>query len=135
MFNLVSLVFLSASVGVTVRPFGVVINSVIGRGRGKLTCSVRDFLYGTNDLTKCLFPFVFTTVNVDGVTPGNVVPSSIVCSFCVNTLVLVLYIVCASIGMGRFPPRRCTTCRNVARRDGGRGAGVFGLLIGTPGTF
>lgn len=59
-FKLMSLVFLSASVGVTVRPFGVVINSVIGRGRGKLTCSVRDFLYGTNDLIKCLFPFVFT---------------------------------------------------------------------------
>lgn len=78
LFNLVTLVFLSADVGVTVRPFGVLMNSVMGRGRGTGTCSVRDFLYGTNSMTKCVFPFLFAFLNVGGMTRRNIIPSSMV---------------------------------------------------------
>lgn len=103
-FGLFSLIFLDTSINVAMQPFKMMVGDMVGDNQKAKGYSIQSFLCNAGSLLGYLFPIFFTWIGLANTAPEGVVPQSVVWSFYVGALILILCVLFTFFNVSEMPP-------------------------------
>ena len=136
-FGLFSLIFLDTSINVAMQPFKMMVGDMVGDNQKAKGYSVQSFLCNAGSLVGYLFPIFFTWVGLANTAPSGVIPQSVVWSFYVGALILILCVLYTFFRVREMPPAQYAQFHGVQQTpdSGGSDASLLALLRRAPSTF
>ena len=115
-FGLVALMLLDTSLNMAMQPFKMMVGDMVNEKQKGTAYSIQSFLCNAGSVAGYIFPFFFTWIGVKNVAPKGVVPDSVIWSFYVGALILILCVVYTTLKVKEWPPKE------YAEYNGGDGA-------------
>lgn len=69
-----------------------------------LAYSIQSFLCNAGSLAGYLFPFIFAAIGISNIAPKGIIPDSVIYSFYIGALILILCVIYTSAKVKEFPP-------------------------------
>ena len=104
-FGLVSLMFLDTSINMAMQPFKMMVGDMVNEKQKGLAYSIQSFLCNAGSLVGYLFPYFFTAIGISSIAPEGVIPDSVIYSFYIGALILILCVVYTSVTVKEMPPK------------------------------
>ena len=133
-FGLVALMLLDTSLNMAMQPFKMMVGDMVNEKQKGKAYSIQSFLCNAGSVVGFLFPFIFTWLGVKNVAPKGVVPDSVIWSFYVGALILIICVIYTTLKVKEWPPKEYREYNPVAeeRNDS---ANWFTLLQRAPKNF
>ncbi len=90
MFGAVTILFMDLSSNVAMQPFKMMVGDMVNEKQKGFAYSIQSFLSNSGAVLACIFPFLLTAVGISNTAPKGVVPPSVVISFYVGAVVLII---------------------------------------------
>ena len=103
-FGLISLMFLDTSINMAMQPFKMMVGDMVNEKQKGLAYSIQSFLCNAGSLAGYLFPFIFAAIGISNIAPKGVVPDSVIYSFYIGALILILCVIYTSAKVKEYPP-------------------------------
>ena len=103
-FGLISLMFLDTSINMAMQPFKMMVGDMVNEKQKGLAYSIQSFLCNAGSLAGYLFPFIFAAIGISNIAPKGVIPDSVIYSFYIGALILILCVIYTSAKVKEFPP-------------------------------
>lgn len=103
-FGLISLMFLDTSINMAMQPFKMMVGDMVNEKQKGLAYSIQSFLCNAGSLAGYLFPFIFAAIGISNIAPKGVIPDSVIYSFYIGALILILCVIYTSVKVKEFPP-------------------------------
>ncbi|EHK4148639.1 MFS transporter [Escherichia coli] len=133
LFGAISLMLLDTSINIAMQPFKMMVGDMVNEKQKKIAFSIQSFLCNAGSLIGYLFPFIFSFLGVSNVAPVGEVPDSVIYSFYIGALILMLCVFFTSIKVKEYPPCKYMDDNNHGKTD--EHYGVWKLLKKAPSTF
>ena len=104
-FGLASLMFLDTSINMAMQPFKMLVGDMVNEKQKGLAYSIQSFLCNAGSLVGFVFPFLFTYIGVKNVADKGVVPDSVIYSFYVGAVILILCVIYTTVKVKEMPPK------------------------------
>ena len=104
-FGLVALMLLDTSLNMAIQPFKMMVGDMVNEKQKGTAYSIQSFLCNAGSVAGFIFPFFFTWIGVKNVAPKGVVPDSVIWSFYVGALILILCVVYTTFKVKEWPPK------------------------------
>ena len=104
-FGLVALMLLDTSLNMAMQPFKMMVGDMVNEKQKGTAYSIQSFLCNAGSVAGFIFPFFFTWIGVKNVAPKGVVPDSVIWSFYVGALILILCVVYTTLKVKEWPPK------------------------------
>ena len=104
-FGLVALMFLDTSINMAMQPFKMLVGDMVNERQKTKAYSIQSFLCNAGSLVGYVFPFVFTWIGIQNVAPKGVVPDSVIWSFYIGALILILCVIYTTVKVKEWPPK------------------------------
>ena len=104
-FGLVTLMLLDTSLNMAMQPFKMMVGDMVNEKQKGTAYSIQSFLCNAGSVAGFIFPFFFTWIGVKNVAPKGVVPDSVIWSFYVGALILILCVVYTTFKVKEWPPK------------------------------
>ena len=104
-FGLVALMLLDTSLNMAMQPFKMRVGDMVNEKQKGTAYSIQSFLCNAGSVAGFIFPFFFTWIGVKNVAPKGVVPDSVIWSFYVGALILILCVVYTTFKVKEWPPK------------------------------
>ena len=104
-FGLVALMLLDTSLYMAMQPFKMMVGDMVNEKQKGTAYSIQSFLCNAGSVAGFIFPFFFTWIGVKNVAPKGVVPDSVIWSFYVGALILILCVVYTTFKVKEWPPK------------------------------
>ena len=104
-FGLVALMLLDTSLNMAMQPFKMMVGDMVNEKQKGTAYSIQSFLCNAGSVAGFIFPFFFTWIGVKNVAPKGVVPDSVIWSFYVGALILILCVVYTTFKVKEWPPK------------------------------
>ena len=104
-FGLVALMLLDNSLNMAMQPFKMMVGDMVNEKQKGTAYSIQSFLCNAGSVAGFIFPFFFTWIGVKNVAPKGVVPDSVIWSFYVGALILILCVVYTTFKVKEWPPK------------------------------
>ena len=104
-FGLVALMLLDTSLNMAMQPFKMMVGDMVNEQQKGVAYSIQSFLCNAGSVVGFIFPFFFTWIGVKNVAPKGVVPDSVIWSFYVGALILILCVVYTTMKVREWPPK------------------------------
>ena len=104
-FGLVALMLLDTSLNMAMQPFKMMVGDMVNERQKGKAYSIQSFLCNAGSVAGYIFPFFFTWIGVKNVAPKGVVPDSVIWSFYVGALILILCVVYTTMKVREWPPK------------------------------
>ena len=136
-FGLFSLIFLDTSINVAMQPFKMMVGDMVNEKQKTQAYSIQSFLCNAGSLLGYLFPIFFTWIGIANTAPRGVVPDSVIWSFYVGALILILCVFYTFLRVKEMPPKEYAEFHKIADDAGSEkpSEGLVKLLIKAPSTF
>ena len=136
-FGLFSLIFLDTSINVAMQPFKMMVGDMVNEKQKTQAYSIQSFLCNAGSLLGYLFPIFFTWIGIANTAPRGVVPDSVIWSFYVGALILILCVLYTLLRVKEMPPKEYAEFHKIADDAGSEkpSEGLVKLLIKAPSTF
>ncbi len=136
-FGLFSLIFLDTSINVAMQPFKMMVGDMVNEKQKTQAYSIQSFLCNAGSLLGYLFPIFFTWIGIANTAPRGVVPDSVIWSFYVGALILILCVLYTFLRVKEMPPKEYAEFHKIAEDTGSEkpSEGLVKLLIKAPSTF
>ena len=136
-FGLFSLIFLDTSINVAMQPFKMMVGDMVNEKQKTQAYSIQSFLCNAGSLLGYLFPIFFTWIGIANTAPRGVVPDSVIWSFYVGALILILCVLYTFLRVKEMPPKEYAEFHKIADDAGSEkpSEGLVKLLIKAPSTF
>ncbi len=105
MFGLIMLMLLDTSINMAMQPFKMMVGDMVNEKQKGTAYSIQSFLCNAGSVAGFIFPFFFTWIGVKNVAPKGVVPDSVIWSFYVGALILILCVVYTTFKVKEWPPK------------------------------
>ena len=92
-FGLFALMLLDTSINMAMQPFKMMVGDMVNEKQKGKAYSIQSFLCNAGSVVGFIFPFVFTWIGVKNVADKGVVPDSVIWSFYIGALILILCVV------------------------------------------
>lgn len=89
-FGAITILFLDLSSNVAMQPFKMMVGDMVNESQKGFAYSIQSFLSNSGAVLACIFPFLLTLIGVSNSAPKGVVPQSVVISFYVGAIVLII---------------------------------------------
>ena len=139
-FGLFSLIFLDTSINVAMQPFKMMVGDMVNEKQKTQAYSIQSFLCNAGSLLGYLFPIFFTWIGIANTAPKGVVPDSVIWSFYVGALILILCVLYTFLRVKEMPPKEYadfhgieTAGHDVSSNQASQG--LVQLLLKAPSTF
>lgn len=103
-FGLISLMFLDTSINMAMQPFKMMVGDMVNEKQKGLAYSIQSFLCNAGSLAGYLFPFIFAAIGISNIAPKGIIPDSVIYSFYIGALILILCVIYTSAKVKEFPP-------------------------------
>lgn len=136
-FGLFSLIFLDTSINVAMQPFKMMVGDMVNEKQKTQAYSIQSFLCNAGSLLGYLFPIFFTWIGIANTAPRGVVPDSVIWSFYVGALILILCVFYTFLRVKEMPPKEYAEFHKITDDAGSEkpSEGLVKLLIKAPSTF
>ncbi|MBP3251731.1 MAG: MFS transporter [Prevotella sp.] len=105
MFGLVMLMLLDTSINMAMQPFKMLVGDMVNERQKAKAYSIQSFLCNAGSVVGFLFPFIFTAIGLSNVAPEGIVPDSVIWSFYIGALILILCVVYTVVKVREWPPK------------------------------
>lgn len=136
-FGLISLMFLDTSINIAMQPFKMLVGDMVNEEQKGTAYSIQSFLCNAGSLAGYLFPFLFAAIGIANTAPEGVVPDSVIYSFYVGAVILILCVIYTTVKVKEMPPREYAEFHGIEDKPAGKkeSAGMLKLLANAPATF
>lgn len=134
-FGLISLMFLDTSINMAMQPFKMMVGDMVNEKQKGLAYSIQSFLCNAGSLVGYLFPFFFTAIGISSVAPEGVIPDSVIYSFYIGAIILILCVIYTSVTVKEMPPKEYSEFHGIKESDEKERPNMIKLLIHAPKTF
>ena len=135
-FGLLSLMFLDTSINIAMQPFKMMVGDMVNEKQKGLAYSIQSFLCNAGSLAGYLFPFIFALLGISNTAPEGVVPDSVIYSFYIGAIILILCVVYTTAKVKEYPPEEYAEYHGIgSEEDEKRSGNIFKLLKNAPSAF
>ena len=133
-FGLFALMLLDTSINIAMQPFKMMVGDMVNEKQKGLAYSIQSFLCNAGSLVGYLFPFIFAWIGISNIAPKGVVPDSVIYSFYIGALILVLCVFYTVFTVKEYPPKEYTEYHGINETKQEK-VNVFQLLKKAPSVF
>ena len=134
-FGLASLMFLDTSINMAMQPFKMMVGDMVNEKQKGLAYSIQSFLCNAGSLAGYLFPFIFAMIGISNVAPQGVIPDSVIYSFYIGAVILILCVIYTTLKVKEYPPQIYNLYHEIKEEASSQKAGILKLLVNAPTTF
>ena len=133
-FGLFALMLLDTSINMAMQPFKMLVGDMVNEKQKAKAYSIQSFLCNAGSVMGFLFPFIFTWIGLSNVAPDGVVPDSVIWSFYIGALILILCVLYTTSKVKEWNPADYAQYNGVTEVKKEKG-NWFTLLRNAPTTF
>ena len=134
-FGLISLMFLDTSINMAMQPFKMMVGDMVNEKQKGLAYSIQSFLCNAGSLAGYLFPFIFAAIGISNIAPKGIIPDSVIYSFYIGALILILCVIYTSAKVKEFPPEEYAAYHGITHESKKEKTNMFKLLVKAPKAF
>lgn len=136
-FGLISLMFLDTSINMAMQPFKMLVGDMVNEKQKGLAYSIQSFLCNAGSLVGYLFPIIFTAIGISNIAPEGVVPDSVIYSFYIGALILILCVIYTTLKVKEWNPQEYAEYNGLAEPTAKeeKSESMIKLLIKAPKAF
>lgn len=134
-FGLFSLMFLDTSINIAMQPFKMMVGDMVNEKQKGLAYSIQSFLCNAGSLAGYLFPFLFAMLGISNVAPKGVVPDSVIYSFYIGAIILILCVIYTTVKVKEIPPKEYAEYHGITQASQEQKENVWQLLLKAPKSF
>jgi maltose/moltooligosaccharide transporter len=134
-FGLVSLMFLDTAINMAMQPFKMLVGDMVNEKQKGLAYSIQSFLCNAGSLVGYLFPFLFAVVGIANTAPEGVVPDSVIFSFYIGAVILILCVLYTTAKVREMPPEEYAEYHGITEKEKNEKTTMFKLLVKAPNVF
>ena len=135
-FGLFSLMFLDTSINIAMQPFKMMVGDMVNEKQKGLAYSIQSFLCNAGSLAGYLFPFIFAAIGISNVAPKGVIPDSVIYSFYIGAVILILCVIYTTVKVKEYPPQLYAEYHGINEEvEKEEKTNVFKLLVHAPKAF
>lgn len=136
-FGLFSLMFLDTSINVAMQPFKMMVGDMVNEEQKTKAYSIQSLLCNAGSFVAYLFPIFFTWVGLANTAPAGVVPQSVVWSFYVGAVILILCVLYTFVKVRELNPQEYAEFHgfDIQKKEEQKKEGFVKLLKEAPRTF
>lgn len=105
LFGLFSLMLLDTSINMAMQPFKMLVGDMVNESQKTRAYSIQSMLCNAGSLVGFCAPYFLSFVGVQNVAPEGVIPNSVIYSFYIGALVLILCVIYTTAKVKEFPPK------------------------------
>ncbi len=134
-FGLFMLMLLDTSINMAMQPFKMLVGDMVGEKQKTKAYSIQSFLCNSGSLIGFLFPFLLTWFGVNNVAKDGVVPDSVIYSFYVGAIILILCVIYTSLKVKEMNPKEYEEFHGITETEKSGKRDFISLLIAAPKVF
>ena len=138
LFGLLMLMLLDTSINMAMQPFKMLVGDMVNERQKKLAYSIQSFLCNAGSVVGFVFPYVFTYLGIQNTAPDGVVPDSVIYSFYIGALILILCVIYTTVKVREWPPalyKEYNEETSTETAESETSPGMFRLLCNAPSAF
>lgn len=135
-FGLISLMFLDTSINMAMQPFKMLVGDMVNEKQKGLAYSIQSFLCNAGSLVGYLFPIVFTAIGISNIAPEGVIPDSVIYSFYIGALILILCVIYTTAKVKEWNPKEYAEYNGLTEKPKEEeNVSMIKLLVNAPKAF
>lgn len=134
-FGLVSLMFLDTAINMAMQPFKMLVGDMVNEKQKGLAYSIQSFLCNAGSLVGYLFPFIFTWIGISNIADKGTIPDSVIYSFYIGAIILILCVVYTTAKVKEMPPREFEEFHGISASEKKEKTDFITLLRHAPKAF
>lgn len=104
-FGLITLMFLDTSINMAMQPFKMLVGDMVNDKQKTLAYSIQSFLCNAGSIAGYVLPYIFTLIGIANIAPKGIVPDSVIYSFYIGAIILILCVIHTSLTVKEMPPK------------------------------
>lgn len=133
-FGLIALMLLDTAINVAMQPFKMMVGDMVNEKQKKLAYSIQSFVCNAGNFMGFLFPIIFTWIGISNTAKDGVVPDSVIYSFYVGAIILILCVLYTIFNVKEMPPKEYANFHNINQEEKTT-SNLFVLLKNAPKVF
>lgn len=105
LFGLIALMFLDTSINMAMQPFKMLVGDMVNEKQKAKAYSIQSFLCNAGSVAGYIFPFLFTFLGIKNVADKGVVPDSVIWSFYIGAVILILCAIYTTMNVKEWNPQ------------------------------
>ena len=134
-FGLFSLMFLDTSINMAMQPFKMMVGDMVNAKQKGLAYSIESFLCNAGSLVGYLFPYIFAWLGIQNVAAQGVIPDSVIYSFYIGALILILCVIYTTAKVKEYPPKEYAEYHGITEDTKEEKTNMLKLLVKAPKAF
>ena len=116
-FGVIALMLLDTSINMAMQPFKMLVGDMVNEEQKAKAYSIQSFLCNAGSVVGFIFPYVFAAVGIANVAAPGIVPPSVVWSFYIGALILILCVIYTTVKVKEWPPKEYAEYNGVQNDD------------------
>ena len=133
-FGLIALMLLDTAINVAMQPFKMMVGDMVNEKQKKLAYSIQSFVCNAGNFMGFLFPIIFTWIGISNTAKDGVVPDSVIYSYYVGAIILILCVLYTIFNVKEMPPKEYANFHNINQEEKTT-SNLFVLLKNAPKVF
>ena len=125
---------LDTAINVAMQPFKMMVGDMVNEKQKKLAYSIQSFVCNAGNFMGFLFPIIFTWIGISNTAKDGVVPDSVIYSFYVGAIILILCVLYTIFNVKEMPPKEYANFHNINQEEKTT-SNLFVLLKNAPKVF
>ena len=134
-FGAIMLMLLDTSINMAMQPFKMMVGDMVNEKQKSLAYSIQSFLCNAGSLAGYLFPFIFAAIGISNIAPKGVIPDSVIYSFYIGALILILCVIYTSAKVKEYPPKLYAEYHGIKEEKKEEKVNMLQLLVKAPKAF
>lgn len=135
LFGAITVAFLDVSSNVAMQPFKMMVGDMVNEDQKGYAYGIQSFLSNTGSVIAAIFPFVLTLFGISNVASKGVVPNSVVWSFYIGAILLVVTSLFSVFKVKEYDPQTYAQYHGISENDNATGGNWITLLKQAPKSF
>lgn len=135
-FGALILMFLDTSLNMAMQPFKMLVGDMVNEKQKGLAYSIQSFLVNAGQVVGSVLPFVMTALLAYiGISEGDGVPRSLIYSFYVGAIVLILCVLYTTSRVKEWPPKEYAAYHGIQEEEENKKINIIELLKNAPANY
>ncbi|WP_207789294.1 SLC45 family MFS transporter [Neobacillus terrae] len=134
-FGAVTILFMDLSSNVAMQPFKMMVGDMVNEEQKSFAYSIQSFLANSGAVLASVFPFVLTILGVANTSPKGTVPPSVVISFYVGAIILIICSLFTVFKVREYSPAEFAGYHGITKNAKKERTNSFKLLRNAPKVF
>lgn len=134
-FAAVTILFMDVASNIAMQPFKMMVGDMVNEKQKGYAYSIQSFLSNSGAVLASIFPFLLTILGVSNIAPKGVVPQSVVISFYVGAVILIICSLFTVLKVKEYSPAEYAAYHGIDINKKKEKVSMLGLLKKAPKVF